>query len=67
MAIVVFGGRSADAGKLLDRFDLRTRRYVDSARLPRAPAAVRIVGNKLVVLELDPAPAIVFYEWRKGT
>ncbi len=65
MALVLFGGTTRDRGKIVDRFDLRARRYVDSAKLPRQPAALRIVGNSLVALELDPAPAIVFYEWRK--
>jgi hypothetical protein len=64
MAIVVFGGRTADAGRLVDRYDLRTKRYVDSARLTRPPAALRLSGNRLIALELDPAPALVFYEWR---
>ncbi|MGQ0643542.1 MAG: hypothetical protein ACT4P6_22575 [Gemmatimonadaceae bacterium] len=66
MAIVVFGGRSPEAGKLVDRFDLRSKRYVDSARLTRPPAALRVVGNRLVALEVDPAPALVFYEWRRA-
>jgi len=66
MALVVFGGRSADAGKLVDRFDVRSKRYVDSARLTRPPAALRVVGNRLVALELDPAPAVVFYEWKRA-
>ncbi len=64
MALVVFGGSTADAGKLVDRFDLRTKRYVDSSRLTRPPAALKVAGNRLVALELDPAPALVFYEWR---
>jgi hypothetical protein len=65
MALVVFGGNTRDWGKVVDRYDLRAKRYVDSARLPKEPAALRIVGNTLVALELDPAPAVVFYEWRR--
>jgi hypothetical protein len=65
MALVLFGGTTRDRGKLIDRFDLRSRKYVDSAKLPRQPAALRIIGNSIVVLELEPAPALVFYEWRK--
>ncbi len=65
MALVVFGGTTGDRGKVVDRYDLRSKRYVDSARLPRQPAAIRIVGNALLALELDPAPALVFYEWRR--
>jgi hypothetical protein len=67
MAVVVFGGRSADAGRIVDRFDLRTKRYVDSAHLTRPPAGLRVSGNRLIALEADPAPAIVFYEWRRAT
>lgn len=67
MALVVFGGSSKNRGRLVDRFDLRTRRYVDSALLPRQPAAIRIVGNTLVALERDPAPALVWYEWRRDS
>ena len=66
MALVVFGGSTADAGRIVDRFDLRTKRYVDSARLTRPPAALRVSGSRVVALELDPAPALVFYEWRAG-
>ncbi|MEW5919281.1 MAG: hypothetical protein AB1762_22960, partial [Gemmatimonadota bacterium] len=66
MAVVVFGGHNVDAGRIVDRFDLRSKRYVDSARLTRPPAAVRVSGNRLIALELDPAPAVVFYEWRAG-
>ncbi len=65
MAVVLFGGTTRDRGKIIDRFDLRARKYVDSAKLPRQPSALRIIGNSLVALELDPAPALVFYEWRK--
>lgn len=65
MALVVFGGATRDWGKVVDRYDLRAKRYVDSARLPTQPSALRIVGNTLVALELDPAPAVVFYEWRR--
>ena len=65
MALVLFGGTTRDRGKIVDRFDMRARRYVDSAKLPRQPAALRILSNAIVALELDPAPAIVFYEWRK--
>lgn len=65
IALVLFGGTTRDRGKVLDRFDLRSLRYVDSARLPLQPAALRVIGNSLVALELDPAPALVFYEWRK--
>ena len=65
MALVLFGGTTRDRGKIIDRFDLRSRKYVDSAKLPRQPAALRIIGNSIVALELEPAPALVFYEWRK--
>ncbi|MGH7713666.1 MAG: hypothetical protein ACREOG_20450 [Gemmatimonadaceae bacterium] len=64
MAVVVFGGNSRDAGRVVDRYDLRSTRYVDSAYLTRPPAALRVVGNRLVALELDPAPALVVYDWR---
>ena len=64
MALVLFGGSTRDRGKLVDRYDLRTRRYVESARLPRQPAMIRLVGNSLLALERDPAPAVVWYEWR---
>jgi hypothetical protein len=67
MAIVVFGGRGVDAGRIVDRFDLRGKRYVDSARLTRSPAAVRVVGNTLIALELEPMPAVVFYQWRANS
>lgn len=65
MALVVFGGGTQDWGKVVDRYDLRTKRYVDSARLPRQPNAIRIVGNTLIALELEPAPSLVIYEWRR--
>jgi hypothetical protein len=65
VALVVFGGGTQDWGKVVDRFDLRAKRYVDSARLPRQPSAIRIVGNTLIALELEPAPSLVFYEWRR--
>ncbi len=65
MALVLFGGTTRDRGKIIDRFDIRARRYVDSAKLLRQPSALRVIGNSLVALELDPAPALVFYEWRK--
>jgi hypothetical protein len=66
MALVLFGGSTRDAGLVVDRFDLRSKRYIDSARLTRPAAALRLTGSTLVVLEVDPAPALVFYEWRRG-
>lgn len=65
MALVLFVGTTRDRGKIIDRFDLRSRKYVDSAKLLSEPAALRILGNSIVALELEPAPALVFYEWRK--
>lgn len=65
MALVLFGGATRDRGRIIDRFDLRTQKYVDSSLLPRQPSAVRILENSIVALELDPAPALVFYEWRR--
>jgi hypothetical protein len=64
MALVVVAGAGADRGRVVDRYDLRTRRYVDSARLPRPAAVIQVTGARLVVLELDPAPTLVVYEWR---
>lgn len=65
MALVLFGGTTRDRGKIIDRFDLRARKYVDSAKLSSQPSALRIIGNSIIALELEPAPALVFYQWRK--
>ncbi|MGQ0540106.1 MAG: 6-bladed beta-propeller [Gemmatimonadaceae bacterium] len=65
-ALVSFGGPTRSRVRVLDRYDLRAARYVDSSRLPGEPSALRLLGDRLVVLELDPAPAIVFYEWKKS-
>lgn len=67
MALVLFGGSTGDRGRLLDRYDLRAKRYVDSARLPRQPAFIRLAGQTLVALERDPAPAVVWYQWRPSS
>ena len=65
---VLFGGRSADAGRIVDRYDLRQSRYIGSLRLPGSASRMAVPAADLLVLadELDGFRRIVALRVRES-
>jgi len=55
---VVFEGETSDNGRLLDRFDLETGRYLDTVLLPRR-GYVAMWEDRLVVAGNNPNPEVL--------
>jgi hypothetical protein len=56
---VLFGGATADRGRLIDEYELSTGRYLGSRRLPdRAMAIAALPDNRLVTMHDDPLPQV---------
>ena len=55
---IVFQGRSAEAGRLLDRYDLESGRYLDTVLLPRS-GYIAAYGDRLVLAATRPMPEIL--------
>lgn len=55
---LVFAGEGPDAGRLLERYDLATRSYIDSVRLPR-PGYVAVWEDRIVLAANNPEPEVL--------
>ena len=55
---VVFMGTTAEAGRLLERWDLETGRYLDSVLLPKA-GYIAVWEDRLVVAASNPEPEVL--------
>ena len=55
---LVFAGQGPDAGRLLERYDLATRSYIDSVRLPR-PGYVAVWEDRVVLVANHPEPEVL--------
>lgn len=55
---LVFAGEGPDAGRLLERYDLATRSYIDSVRLPR-PGYIAIWEDRIVLAANNPEPEVL--------
>ncbi len=55
---LVFAGEGPDAGRLLERYDLATRSYIDTVRLPRT-GYVAVWEDRIVLAANNPEPEIL--------
>lgn len=55
---LVFAGEGPDAGRLLERYDLATRSYIDSVLLPR-PGYIAIWEDRIVLAANNPEPEVL--------
>lgn len=60
---VLFGGTTADSGRLIDEYDRSSGRYVGSRILPLHPVAVAEVKGDLAGIVMDPVPSIYIWRW----
>ena len=58
---LLFTGSTSRAGRLLDRYDLRSARYLDSWVLPRPANGLAVLGDTVYTLELDSLPRLAAY------
>src|SRR5690606_20325968 len=63
--LVRFHGRTEDAGRILDRYDLSTGAYIDSALLPRS-ASIGAWEDRLALVSNDPSPEVLVLRRREG-
>lgn len=64
---VLFGGGTADNGRVVDRYRFQDGAYLDSFRLPERYKAIALKGDRLYALIEDPYPEIVAYRLNPGT
>lgn len=62
---VLFAGASRNAGRIIDRFDEASGRYLDSFTLPISPVSFAIDRDMLFALQLEPAPIVLAYRMRR--
>ncbi|HPF61425.1 MAG TPA: hypothetical protein PLI93_05115 [Gemmatimonadales bacterium] len=53
---LLFGGESADAGRLIDEYDRQTGRYTRSWRVPEGVVSILVCGSQLLMQFNDPLP-----------
>lgn len=56
---VLFGGRTDHRHAVLDRYDLRTGRYLESLVLPAKATEAAVTGGTFFLLVEDPAPMLL--------
>lgn len=64
-AYLLFGGRTAQAGRIVDRYELATGRYAGSYLLPQPVTGITAVPGGFAALIADPVPEIRV--WRLTT
>lgn len=65
-AYLLFGGRTAHAGRIVDRYELATGRYAGSYLLPRRVAGITAVPGGFAALIADPVPEIRVWRLAEG-
>lgn len=65
-AYLLFGGRTAHAGRVVDRYELATGRYAGSYLLPRRVKGISAVPGGFAALIADPVPEIRVWKLREG-
>jgi 6-bladed beta-propeller len=62
--VVLYGGRTREQGRWIDRYRLSTGAYVGSLLLPSVATEVAVSRGQLVVLEREEVPRIVLFRYR---
>jgi hypothetical protein len=57
-AFVLFRGRTAERGRLVDLYDIESGSYLGSILLPGAASALAATHDRLVLLSRDPYPQV---------
>lgn len=59
LILTLFGGRTAEKGRLLDRYDALTGRYLGSHLLPHRVNEIAMLSDgRLATIEMDPLPVV---------
>lgn len=60
---VLFGGTTADSGRVVDDYDRAGGRYLGSRKLPERPIALTNLNGDLAGIVSDPVPSIYVWRW----